>query len=133
MKSIFDPDEESEILRHLIRDYTSEAGVRDLERIIRTLFLRIQRKEIMAEGKNSAKINFVKVLNIWMMPNRQRFINEDDRIGEAMGLGVNMEMGVGSLDPDSGYPGADRPRQERWGLCPLEHGPHHRKHRARDG
>ena len=27
----FDPDEESEILRHLIRDYTSEAGVRDLE------------------------------------------------------------------------------------------------------
>ena len=27
----FDPEEESEILRHLIRDYTSEAGVRDLE------------------------------------------------------------------------------------------------------
>ena len=107
----FDPDEESEILRHLIRDYTSEAGVRDLERIIRTLFLRIQRKEIMAEGKNSAKINFVKIHKYLDMPNRQRFINEDDRIGEAMGLGVNMEMGVGSLIPIQATPvriGRDR-------------------------
>ncbi len=107
----FDPDEESEILRHLIRDYTSEAGVRDLERIIRTLFLRIQRKEIMGEGKNSAKINFVKIHKYLDVPNRQRFINEDDRIGEAMGLGVNMEMGVGSLIPVQATPvriGRDR-------------------------
>ncbi|MGA2227973.1 MAG: S16 family serine protease, partial [Syntrophobacteraceae bacterium] len=107
----FDPDEESEILRHLIRDYTSEAGVRDLERVIRTLFLRIQRKEIMGEGKNSAKINFVKIHKHLDVPNRQRFINEDDRIGEAMGLGVNMEMGVGSLIPIQATPvriGRDR-------------------------
>ncbi len=107
----FDPEEESEILRHLIRDYTSEAGVRDLERIMRTLFLRIQRKEIMAGGKNSAKINLAKIHKYLDVPNRQRFINEDDRIGEAMGLGVNMEMGIGTLIPIQATPvrtGRDR-------------------------
>ncbi|MGC9965485.1 MAG: S16 family serine protease [Syntrophobacteraceae bacterium] len=100
----FDPEEENEILRQLIRDYTSEAGVRDLERIMRTLFLRIQRKEIMAEGKSSLKINLGKIRKYLDMPNRQRLINEDDRIGEMMGLGVNMEMGIGSLIPIQATP-----------------------------
>ncbi len=107
----FDPEEETDILRHLIRDYTSEAGVRDLERIIRTLFLRVQRKELMVEGKSPAKLDLAKVLKYLDEPNRQRLVNEDDRIGEMMALGVNMEMGVGSLIPIQATPvrtGRDR-------------------------
>ncbi len=100
----FDPEEESEILRHLIRDYTSEAGVRDLERIMRTLFLRTQRKEIMAKGKSSVKLDLVTIHKYLNVPKRQRFINEDDRIGEMMALGVNMEMGVGTLIPIQATP-----------------------------
>lgn len=95
----FDPEEDSEILRYLIRDYTSEAGVRDLERIIRTLFLRVHRKEIMGEGKLSAKLTLNKIHKYLDEPNKPRLINEDDRIGEMMGLGVNMELGVGTLIP----------------------------------
>jgi ATP-dependent Lon protease len=100
----FEPEEENEILRRLIRDYTSEAGVRDLERIMRTLFLRIQRKEVMAEGKTSVKIDVSNIRKYLDMPNRQRLINEDDRIGEMMALGVNMDMGVGSLIPIQATP-----------------------------
>ncbi len=96
---VFDPDEESEILRHLIRDYTSEAGVRDLERIMRTLFLRTHRKEIMVKGRNSVKLDMAKINQYLDAPNRPRLINEDDRIGEMMALGVNLEMGVGALIP----------------------------------
>ncbi len=47
----FDPEEEADLLRHLIRTYTYEAGVRELERILRTLFLRLQRKEILGRGQ----------------------------------------------------------------------------------
>ena len=107
----FDPEEESEILRHLIRDYTSEAGVRDLERIMRTLFLRTQRKEIMSKGKSSVMLDQVKIHKYLEAPNRQRLINEDDRIGEMMALGVNMEMGIGTLIPIQATPvriGQDR-------------------------
>ena len=107
----FDPEEESDILRHLIRDHTFEAGVRDLERIVRTLFLRIQRKEIMGEGKKSVKITLNMVHKYLDEPNRPRLINEDDRVGEMMGLGVNMEMGVGTLIPIQVTPmksGSDR-------------------------
>ena len=100
----FDPEEENEILRHLIRDYTSEAGVRDLERIIRTLFLRTQRKEIMVKGKSAVKLDLVKIHDYLDAPNRQRLINQDDRVGEMMGLGVNMEMGIGILIPIQATP-----------------------------
>ncbi|MCL5405931.1 MAG: AAA family ATPase [Deltaproteobacteria bacterium] len=108
---VFDPEEESEILRSLIRDYTSEAGVRDLERIMRTLFLRTHRKEIMVEGKNSVKLDMAKIRKYLDAPNRQRLINEDDRIGEMMALGVNLEMGIGTLIPIQATPvrvGPDR-------------------------
>ncbi len=106
-----DPEEELDILRHLIRDYTSEAGVRDLERIMRTLFLRAQRKEIMIQGKTSATLDLAKIRKYLDAPNRQRLINEDDRIGEMMALGVNLEMGVGALIPIQVTPvrgGADK-------------------------
>jgi ATP-dependent Lon protease len=100
----FDPEEESEILRHLIRDYTSEAGVRDLERIIRTLFLRVQRMEIMGEAKTAAVLTLNKIHKYLDEPNRPRLINEEDRIGEMMALGVNMEMGIGTLIPIQATP-----------------------------
>ncbi|MDR3556243.1 MAG: AAA family ATPase [Syntrophobacteraceae bacterium] len=96
---VLDPEEETEILRSLIRDYTSEAGVRDLERIMRTLFLRTQRKEIMVKGRTSVKLDMARIGKYLDAPNRQRSINEDDRIGEMMALGVNLEMGVGGLIP----------------------------------
>ncbi len=108
---VFDPREETEILRSLIRDYTSEAGVRDLERIMRTLFLRTQRKEIMVKGRVSVTLDLTKVGKYLDAPNRQRLINEDDRIGEMMALGVNLEMGVGALIPIQATPvgyGMDR-------------------------
>ncbi len=95
----FDPEEETEILRHLIRNYTFEAGVRDLERIIRTLFLRVQRKEIMGEGKRDVNLTLTKVKKYLEEPLKPRLINEDDRVGEMMALGVNMELGIGSLIP----------------------------------
>ncbi len=101
---LFDPEEESEILRHLIRDYTSEAGVRDLERIVRTLFLRTQRKETIAKGKSSVKLDLARIHKYLNVPNRQRLINEDDRVGEMMALGVNMEMGIGALIPIQATP-----------------------------
>ncbi len=100
----FDPGAASDVLRHLIRDHTSEAGVRDLERIIRTLFLRAQRKEIMGEGKISVKITMATIRKHLDMPNRQRLINEEDRVGEMMGLGVNMDMGIGTLIPIQATP-----------------------------
>ena len=100
----FDPVAASDVLRHLIRDHTSEAGVRDLERIIRTLFLRAQRKEIMGEGKISVKITMATIRKHLDMPNRQRLINEEDRVGEMMGLGVNMDMGIGTLIPIQATP-----------------------------
>jgi endopeptidase La len=95
----FDPDEESELLRHLIRSHTFEAGVRDLERIIRTLFLRVHRKEILGSGKHFVRLTKERIREYLDEPNRPRHINEEDRIGEMMGLGVNMEMGLGSLIP----------------------------------
>lgn len=95
----FDPEEESEILRNLIRNFTFEAGVRDLERIIRTLFLRVQRKEIMGEGRKSVRLTYTRIQKYLDQPIQPRLINEDDRVGEMMGLGVNMEMGIGTLIP----------------------------------
>ena len=71
----------------------------------------------MAEGKNSVKLDLVKIHKYLDMPNRQRFINEDDRIGEMMALGVNMEMGVGSLIPIQATP--VRTGQDRNGAPPT--------------
>ncbi|MFP5214086.1 MAG: S16 family serine protease [Acidobacteriota bacterium] len=95
----FDPEEESAILRHLIRRYTQEAGVRDLERLIRTLFLRIHRKEILTGKSRFVRITLESLDRYLDKPAQARLINEDDRVGEAMGLGVNAELGVGSLIP----------------------------------
>jgi len=109
----FDPGDESEILRHLIMDYTSEAGVRDLERIIRTLFLRVHRKEIMGEGKHPARLTLNTIHRYLDEPNKPRLINEDDRTGEMMALGVNMELGIGTLIPIQVTPIPDAAGKDR--------------------
>jgi len=95
----FDPEEEADLLRHLIRTYTYEAGVRELERIIRTLFLRIQRKEILGRGIETVRINRERIKEYLKEPTRPRQINPDDAIGEMLALGVDVERGIGSIIP----------------------------------
>lgn len=94
-----DPRDEIEILRYLIKTYTHEAGVRELERIIRTLFLRILRKEILTVRASSVRITREKVKEYLDPPTPPRAINEEDRVGEMMGLGINVDLGIGSLVP----------------------------------
>ena len=95
----FDPEEEADLLRYLIRTYTYEAGVRELERIIRTLFLRIQRKEILGEGKQSVRITRERIKEYIKEPTRPRQINPEDAIGEMLAVGVDVERGIGSIIP----------------------------------
>ena len=95
----FDPEKESGLLRYLVRTYTHEAGIRELERIIRTLFLRIGRKDILARELESVKITRMVIKKYLEPPRPFRVINDEDRVGEAMGLGVNVDLGLGSLIP----------------------------------
>lgn len=95
----FDSGQETDLLRHLIRTYTHEAGVRQLERMIRTLFLRIQRKEILATVKASVRITRETIKTYLEEPSRPRQIAEEDRVGEMLALGVDAERGVGSVIP----------------------------------
>ncbi|MHC1742178.1 MAG: S16 family serine protease [Syntrophobacteraceae bacterium] len=99
---LFEPETEVDILRYLIRDYTYEAGVRELERLIRTLFLRIQRKEIITGGASveaGIVIRRETIKRYLKEPTRPRQIGEDDRVGETIALGVDVERGVGSIIP----------------------------------
>jgi len=95
---------EEELLRYLIKNYTYEPGVRELERIIRTLFLRIFRKEILDRGQREVRINRSKIKQYLALPRRPWRINEEDRVGEALGLGVNLERGIGSIIPIQATP-----------------------------
>ena len=94
-----DPDQELDLLRDLIKTYTHEPGVRELERIIRTLFLRIFRKEILSKGASSVLITREKIKRYLETPTPPRRISEDDRVGEILGMGVNVELGIGSVIP----------------------------------
>ena len=95
----FDQQQEPDLLRHLIRNYTYEAGVRELERIIRTLFLRIQRKEILIGGKYSVRVTREKIKEFLKEPTPPRQIGAEDTSGEMLALGVDIERGVGSIIP----------------------------------
>ncbi len=98
----FDPETEDDILRYLVRSYTYEAGVRELERLIRTLFLRIQRKEILTGdgGVDSGIVIRRETIKRYLKdPARPRQIGEEDRVGETIALGVDVERGVGSIIP----------------------------------
>jgi len=95
----FHPEQEATLLRYLIRTYTYEAGVRQLERIIRTLFLRVFRKEILTRGRKTVLIDREIIKQYLETPTRPWEINEEDRVGEMLTLGVNVERGVGSVIP----------------------------------
>ena len=99
-----DPGHEDDLLRYLIKTYTHEAGVRELERIIRTLFLRIFRKEILAKGAPSVRITREKIKQYLETPTPPRQINGEDRVGEMLALGVNVELGIGSIIPIQATP-----------------------------
>jgi endopeptidase La len=100
----FDRDHEEDLLRYLIKTYTHEPGVRELERIIRTLFLRSFRKEIMIQGKNHIRITRLKIKEYLETPGTLSRINEEDRVGEALALGVNLDRGIGSIIPIQATP-----------------------------
>jgi ATP-dependent Lon protease len=95
----FHPEDEESLLRYMIRNYTHEAGVRELERMLRTLFLRLQRKEILAGKETSVRITREKVKMYLQEPTRPRHINETDEVGEMLALGVDVERGLGSIIP----------------------------------
>jgi len=95
----FDAAEEGDLLRYLIKNYSHEAGVRQLERLIRTLFLRIQRKEILTREQKNVRITRRKIKTYLEEPRRPRQISGEDRVGETLGLGVNAERGVGTIIP----------------------------------
>jgi endopeptidase La len=95
----FEPTEEAGLLRHLIKTYAHEAGVRELERVIRTLFLRILRKEILAKGARGVRITRQKIKQYLEQPSPPRRINDEDRVGEMLALGVDVERGIGSIIP----------------------------------
>jgi len=95
----FDPRQQTDLLRYLVKTYTREAGVRELERVIRTLFLRLLRKEILGQGQSSVLITRAKIKQYLEPPAPSRRINPDDRIGEMLGLGVDPERGIGSIIP----------------------------------
>ncbi|MBW2616141.1 MAG: AAA family ATPase [Deltaproteobacteria bacterium] len=95
----FDRDQESDLLRHLIKIYTYEPGVRELERIIRTLFLRVLRKEILAEQEHIVRITREKIKQYLETPGRPQQINDESRVGEVLALGVDVDRGVGSIIP----------------------------------
>jgi endopeptidase La len=100
----FAPEEEEELLRYLIKTYTHEAGVRELERIIRALFLRIMRKDILAKNEHGLRITREKIKQHLEPPARPRHINEENRIGEMLALGVDVERGIGSIIPIQATP-----------------------------
>lgn len=95
----FDGEDEADLLRLLIRDYTYEAGVRELERTLRTLFLRIQRKEILTGGKPAVRVTRRRIKEYLKSPTPPRQIGPEDAVGEMLGLGVDVERGVGSIIP----------------------------------
>jgi endopeptidase La len=97
---LFDPfEEETELLRHLIKTYTREAGVRELERILRTLFLRILRKDILGRGRHGIRMTREKVKQYLEPPSLPKQINKENRVGEMLALGVDPERGIGSIIP----------------------------------
>ncbi|MBN2060517.1 MAG: AAA family ATPase [Deltaproteobacteria bacterium] len=95
----FKPGHEADLLRYLIKTYTYEAGVRQLERIIRTLFLRVFRKQIMMGDQKSVQLDREMIKKYLETPTRPWQINEEDRVGEMLALGVNLDRGIGSIIP----------------------------------
>jgi ATP-dependent Lon protease len=100
----FAPEEEEELLRYLIKTYTHEAGVRELERIIRALFLRIMRKDVLSKNAHGLRVTREKIKQHLETPAPPRHINEENRVGEMLALGVDVERGIGSIIPIQATP-----------------------------
>lgn len=96
---LFHPEEQTDLIRYLVKNYTYEAGVRELERVIRTLFLRIQRKEVLGKGRHGIRVTREKIREYLEEPARPRQMSKEDRVGEILALGVDPERGVGSVIP----------------------------------
>ena len=73
--------------------------MRQLERTLRTLFLRLQRREIFDEGVKQVMITHQRIKAYSRGAAPAGRINEDDRVGEVLGLGVDVERGVGGIIP----------------------------------
>lgn len=105
----FEPEAEEEHLRMIIRDYTHEAGVRQLELVLRSLLLRVQRRLVFEQGRTRVVMDHNLVRDLLEEPVAPRTIEPDDLVGEVAAIGVNPERGVGSLLPVqvTPVPGAD--------------------------
>lgn len=95
----FEPGHEDEHLRYLIRIFTHEAGVRQLELALRTLLLRLQRRQLFEGGEPRVEITHNLIKRTLESPAPPAAINADDRVGEMLALGVNAELGIGGLIP----------------------------------
>jgi ATP-dependent Lon protease len=100
----FEPGHRDEHLRFLVQSYTHEAGVRQLELILRTLLLRLQRRHLFEGGEQRVEITHHLIKTCLEEPAPPATINSDDRIGEVLALGVNAERGVGGLIPVQATP-----------------------------
>ncbi len=109
----FDPEEETDLLRYLIRSYTYEAGVRELERIIRTLFLRLQRKEILGRGLQAVQVSRARIKEYLREPTRPRQINPEDAVWGGAGSRGRSGTGYRRNHPDSGHPYGGRRDREK--------------------
>lgn len=105
----FPEGEREELIRHLVTAYTREAGVRQFERVLRTLLLRLHRNEILG-GHGPVRITHDVIKRSLEEPEPPRRIPSEDRVGEVAALGVNVERGVGSLIPIQAtrIPGVER-------------------------
>ncbi len=108
---LFHPAQEIDLIRYLIKTYTHEAGVRELERLLRTLFLRLFRKEILSGSKRKVLITRASIRESLDPPRGPRQINDEDRVGEMMALGNKSRTGNWVAHPHSSYLG---PRGRRW-------------------
>ncbi len=94
----FPEEEREELLRKIVTSYTREAGVRQLERVLRTLLLRLHRDEVLA-GRGPVRLTHDVIKRTLDEPEPPRHVPDEDRVGEVAALGVNVERGIGSLIP----------------------------------
>jgi endopeptidase La len=91
------PEEEAaELVRFLVEHYTNEAGVRQLELVLRNLFLRVQRRDLLEAGRERVVITRELIKQRLDEPRRGPTINDSDRVGESLGIGVDVERSVGT-------------------------------------
>ena len=95
----FEPGHAEEHVRHLVQSYTHEAGVRQLALTIRNLFLRVQRRDLFDADADSVAITRSLIKRRLEEPLRPRSINDSDRVGEVLAVGVDPSRGVGGLIP----------------------------------